>query len=118
MTSPTSQHSSEPSSPRTLHLRHSSNASSVNTNSTGELSGVYFGILNIYTTLPQFVGTAISWVVFSIFEPGKSPELATEADPSEHHSTEGVSGIAICLFIGALCAVIAAWATRRLKVAG
>jgi solute carrier family 45, member 1/2/4 len=117
MHTPPSSHSSPPSTPRTLHLRHSSTASSVNTNSTGELSGVYFGILNIYTTLPQFVGTAISWVVFSIFEPGKSPELATHADPSEHHSTEGVSGIAICLFIGAICAVIAAWATRRLKVA-
>ncbi|KAK3112840.1 hypothetical protein LTR53_010447 [Teratosphaeriaceae sp. CCFEE 6253] len=110
-------HSSH-SSPRTLHLRHSSNASSVDNTSTGELSGIYLGILNIYTTLPQFVGTGISWVVFSLLEPGKSPELATEAHPSEHHSTEGVSGIAVCLFIGAMSALVAAWATRRLKIAG
>ncbi|KAK4961017.1 hypothetical protein LTR10_001506 [Elasticomyces elasticus] len=110
-----SSHSSH-SSPRTLHLRHSSNASAGNTSSTGESSGIYLGILNIYTTLPQFVGTGISWVVFSILEPGKSPELATEAHPDEHHSTEGVSGIAVCLFIGALSALVAAWATRRLKV--
>jgi solute carrier family 45, member 1/2/4 len=41
-----------------------------------ELSGIYFGILNIYTTLPQFVGTGISWIVFSMLEPGKSTELA------------------------------------------
>ena len=82
---------------------------------TGELSGVYFGILNIYTTLPQFVGTFISTIVFAVLEPGKSPELATEADPSEHHSTDGPNAIAICLFIGAVSAVGAAYATSRLK---
>ncbi|CAK4017863.1 General alpha-glucoside permease [Lecanosticta acicola] len=98
----------------TLHLRHSS-TSSAGSSSTGELSGIYLGILNIYTTLPQFVGTGISWVVFSILEPGKSPELADEAHPDEHHSTEGVSGIGVCLFIGALCSVAAARATRRLR---
>jgi len=82
--------------------------------SSGELSGVYFGILNIYTTLPQFVGTFISTIVFAVFEPGKSPELATEADPSEHHRTDGPNAIAICLFIGAVSAVGAAYATSRL----
>ncbi|KAK3717811.1 hypothetical protein LTR37_005582 [Vermiconidia calcicola] len=102
------------SPPRTLHLRHDSNASAPSS-STGELSGIYLGILNIYTTLPQFVGTAISWVVFSILEPGKSPELAKDAQPDEHHSTEGLSGIGVCLFIGGLSAVVAAWATRRLR---
>jgi len=83
--------------------------------STGEGSGVYLGILNLYTTLPQFVGTFISWIVFSILEPGKSPELAKEAHPDEHHSTDGPNGIAVCLFIGALSAVVAAWATTRLR---
>ena len=67
--------------------------------------------------MPQFVGTGISWVVFSILEPGKSPELAKDAHPDEHHSTEGVSGIAVCLFIGAVCAIGAAWATRKLGTA-
>jgi solute carrier family 45 protein 1/2/4 len=83
--------------------------------STGELSGIYFGILNIYTTLPQFVGTFISTIVFSILEPGKSPELAHDADPEEHHGTEGPNAIAVCLFIGSLSMVGAAYATRRLK---
>lgn len=83
--------------------------------SNGELSGVYFGILNIYTTLPQFIGTFISALVFAILEPGKSPELATEAPPEEHHDTDGPNAIAICLFIGALCAAVAAFVTRRLK---
>ncbi len=88
---------SNDSPPRILHLRHDS-TTSLPSSSTGELSGIYLGILNIYTTLPQFVGTAISWVVFSILEPGKSPELAKDAHPDEHHSTEGLSGIGVCLF--------------------
>jgi solute carrier family 45, member 1/2/4 len=82
---------------------------------TGELSGVYFGILNIYTTIPQFIGTLLSTVVFMILEPGKSPELAHGAKPEEHHSTEGPNAIAVVLFIGALGAVMAIFATRKLK---
>jgi solute carrier family 45, member 1/2/4 len=81
----------------------------------GDLSGVYLGILNLYVTLPQFIGTFISWAVFSILEPGKSPELAKEAHPTEHHSTEGPNAIAVCLFIGAVCAVRAAQLCARLK---
>lgn len=81
--------------------------------STGELSGIYFGILNIYTTLPQFVGTFISLIVFSVLEPGKSPELAGEAGGEVRK--EGPNGIAICLFIGALSTLGAAYATRRLR---
>lgn len=61
------------------------------------------------------MGTGISWVVFSVLEPGKSPELAKDAHPDEHHSAEGFSGIGVCLFIGALCAIGAAHATRGLK---
>jgi solute carrier family 45 protein 1/2/4 len=82
---------------------------------TGELAGIYLGILNLYTTLPQFIATGISMVVFTVLEPGKSPELAKDAHPDEHHSTEGYNGIAVCLFIGALCSVAAAVATQRFK---
>jgi solute carrier family 45 protein 1/2/4 len=84
--------------------------------STGELSGIYFGILNIYTTLPQFVGTFISMIVFSVLEPGKSPELAEDAKPEETHATDGVNAIAVCLFIGALSTLGAAYATWKLKM--
>lgn len=83
--------------------------------STGESSGKYLGIMNVYTTLPQFVGTGISWVVFSLLEPGKSPELSKETDPSEVHGTDGPNAIGVCLFIGAICAGVAAVATSRLK---
>jgi solute carrier family 45 protein 1/2/4 len=87
-----------------------------NSESSGsELAGVYLGILNLYTTLPQFIGTFISWTVFSILEPGKSPELAKEAHPDEHHPTDGPNAIAVCLFIGAMAAVLAAYATKKLK---
>lgn len=82
--------------------------------STGELSGLYFGILNIYNTLPQFIGTFISLIVFSILEPGKSPELS-DADPSEHHSTDGPNAISVCLMIGAFSSLGAAYATKKLK---
>lgn len=97
--------------PVALHLNQGMEEAS---SSTGESSGKYLGIMNLYTTLPQFVGTGISWVVFSLLEPGKSPELS-EAPPEEHHSTDGPNAIAVCLFIGACSACMAVLATRRLK---
>jgi solute carrier family 45 protein 1/2/4 len=105
------------------HNRHSesstrrgsnSNSNKPTSSSTGEMAGVYLGVLNIFTTLPQFVGTGISTLVFSVLEPGLSPELAQHADPEEHHGKDGVSGIGICLFIGAVCSAWAAWKCRRL----
>lgn len=83
--------------------------------SAGELAGIYLGILNLYTTLPQFVATGISTVVFTLLEPGKSPELAKDAHPDEHHGTDGYNGISVCLFIGAISSLGAAYATQRLK---
>ncbi|KAF2205805.1 sucrose transport protein-like protein [Delitschia confertaspora ATCC 74209] len=98
-----------------LRLQHGPDELNTSHNGTAEGSGIYLGILNLYTTLPQFVGTFISWIVFSLLEPGKSPELAKEAHPDEHHSTDGPNAIAVCLFIGALSAGAAAMATRRLR---
>jgi solute carrier family 45 protein 1/2/4 len=91
------------------------NVEKSNEAANGELAGIYLGILNLYTTLPQFIATGISMVVFSVLEPGKSPELAKDAHPDEHHGTEGYNGIAVCLFVGALCSVVAAVATQRFK---
>ncbi|KAH7348050.1 sucrose transport protein SUC2 [Pyrenochaeta sp. MPI-SDFR-AT-0127] len=99
-------------SPVALHLNHGLEEAS--SSQTGESSGKYLGIMNLYTTLPQFVGTGISWAVFSLLEPGKSPELS-EAPPEERHSTDGPNAIAVCLFIGACSACLAVVATRRLK---
>jgi solute carrier family 45 protein 1/2/4 len=99
------------STPTLLRLEHGPDEEVA---STGELSGLYFGILNIYTTIPQFIGTFISMIVFSILEPGKSPELSG-GDPSEHHGTDGPNAIAVCLFIGALSTIGAAFATKKLR---
>ena len=88
--------------------------------STGETAGIYLGILNLFTTLPQFVGTFISMIVFSLLEPGKHPELhkgpedgAVTETPEK--ATDGPNAIAVCLFIGALSAVGAAYATAKMK---
>jgi len=85
------------------------------TASTGELSGIYFGIMNIYTTIPQLLSTLGSAVVFGVLEPGKSPELAADVDPSEGHLKDGPNAIAVCMFLGAISSVAAAVATRKLK---
>lgn len=84
--------------------------------STGELSGIYFGILNIYVTIPQFLSTLMTGVVFAVLEPGKSPELAAEALPDEQSDpSHGPNAIAVSLVIGALSSLMAAWATARLR---
>ncbi|KAG5918042.1 hypothetical protein E4U53_004128 [Claviceps sorghi] len=82
--------------------------------SGAELSGIYFGILNIYSTIPQFIGSLLAAVVFAVLEPGKSRELAGENGESLPKA-EGPNAIAVCLFIGALCAIVASLVTRRLK---
>lgn len=92
---PLGRNSIDLDSPSTLHLQQPESEQQ----STGEGSGKYLGIMNVYTTLPQFVGTGISFVVFSLLEPGKSPELS-DAPEHEHHSTDGVNAISVCLFIG------------------
>ncbi|KAF4948460.1 hypothetical protein FGADI_9657 [Fusarium gaditjirri] len=97
-----------------LQLDHGSEVDMPSTASTGELSGIYFGILNIYTTLPQFVGTFISTIVFAVLEPGKSPELAD--DEKKQPDPDGPNAIAVCLFIGAMSSLVAAYVTRKLKV--
>ncbi len=109
---PQRRSSVELQSPVGLHLDHGLEEG--NSNQADGNSGKYLGIMNLYTTLPQFMSTGISWIVFNALEPGKSPELS-EAPPEEHHSTDGPNGIAVCLFIGACSACVAALATRRFK---
>ncbi|KAL6715789.1 hypothetical protein ACLMJK_006750 [Lecanora helva] len=102
---------------RLNHLDPDMDDSPANDNSTGETAGIYLGILNLFTTLPQFVGTFISMIVFSILEPGKSPELHADGGEEEvKKAADGPNAIAVCLFIGALSAIGAAYATTRMKV--
>lgn len=89
--------------------------SSPNIPSTGELAGIYLGVLNVYTTLPQFVGTFISWIVFTVLEPAVTK--GDESQDSQWMNLDGDSpnAISVCLFIGAISALVAAEATRRLR---
>lgn len=100
-----------------LHLNHPE-ADTETVSSTGELAGIYLGVLNVYTTLPQFVGTFLSWVVFSILEPDRKDNVADD-DPDHHRwlnlKKNAPNAIAVCMFVGALCSVVAAEAARRLK---
>ncbi|KAF2238582.1 MFS general substrate transporter, partial [Viridothelium virens] len=77
-----------------------------------ETAGVYLGILNLFTTLPQFVGTFVSMIVFRILEPGKDQELAHAIHI--HRPSSGPNAIAVCMFIGGVSAFIASQLTRRL----
>lgn len=108
-----------------LHLNH--RPSPHGAPATGELAGIYLGVLNVYTTLPQFLGTFIAWIVFMIMEPGR--EMGEGGDSLEsvdrEHGGLDLKGqhnetnpIAVCLFIGALSALAAAEATRRFRKMG
>lgn len=90
------------------------------------MAGVYLGIHNIFATVPQFLATFVSMVVFSILEPGQSPELAASDDklPSFADDTaetlgtsakSGLSGTAICLAIGAVFQLVAAAQSFRMR---
>ena len=84
--------------------------------SAGKRSGVYLGILQVYTSLPAFLGSGMTWIIFSIFEPKR------KRDPKDPRSwldldENGSDAISICIFMGALCAAVAAgmaWHLRRM----
>ncbi|PYH92723.1 MFS general substrate transporter [Aspergillus ellipticus CBS 707.79] len=106
-----------------LRLNHDSDSDSdvedggsSNIPSTGELAGIYLGVLNVYTTLPQFVGTFISWIVFSVLEPGSTKrDDAAQESQWMNLDKSTPNAISICLFIGALSALVAVEATRRMR---
>ncbi|OJJ79905.1 putative sucrose transporter [Aspergillus glaucus CBS 516.65] len=86
--------------------------------STGELAGIYLGVLNVYTTLPQFVGTFISWIVFSILEPANAKRDDNSQEAMWMNlDKNSPNAISVCLFIGALSALVASEATRRMRYA-
>ncbi|GAA5836239.1 hypothetical protein JCM3766R1_003465 [Sporobolomyces carnicolor] len=56
----------------------------------GDQAGVILGCHNIYLVLPQFVVTALSSIIFAIFDPGKSI-LGSHAPPVESSSADVVA---------------------------
>ena len=92
------------------------------------MAGIYLGIHNIFATIPQFLATFISMIVFSILEPGQSPELTageasspsipatTDVEQSTgKFATSGLSGTAVCLAIGAIFQLVAAAQSMRMR---
>jgi solute carrier family 45 protein 1/2/4 len=78
---------------------------------TNDVAGEMLGIMNVFVTLPQFIMTFVSSVVFAILEPGKSKEL-TEG---KVQGNAGVSAIAVVMVIGGFGSVVAAWLTLKLR---
>lgn len=119
LSTPSSSTSS--SSPTTLHLSHPPTDPTSHL-PTGELSGIYLGVLNVYTTLPQLVGTFIAWIVFSLLERSKSPTQGSDDDPDHHRWLDLQHGapnaVSVCLCVGAAAALVGAEAARRLRGMG
>lgn len=81
---------------------------------------MYLGVLNVYTTLPQLVGTFVSWVVFSVLERDKTD--LSDDDPEHHKWLDLQKGapnaVAVCLFVGACAALVGVDRARRLRGVG
>ena len=69
-------------------------------------SGVYLGILNLFTTFPQMISTFISTIVFYVFDSAEGQRGADADTPA---------AIGVCLFIGALSSFGAAYATQQFR---
>jgi len=78
---------------------------------TNDVAGEMLGIMNVFVTLPQFIMTFVSSIVFAILEPGKSKEL-TEG---KTQGNGGVSAIAVVMVIGGLGSLVAGWLTMKLR---
>ena len=78
---------------------------------TNDVAGEMLGIMNVFVTLPQFIMTFVSSVVFAILEPGKSKEL-TEGKVEVRG---GVSAIAVVMVIGGVGSLVAGWLTIKLR---
>jgi solute carrier family 45 protein 1/2/4 len=78
---------------------------------TNDVAGEMLGIMNVFVTLPQFIMTFVSSLVFAILEPGKSKEL-TEGKVEVRG---GVSAIAVVMVIGGIGSIAACWLTMKLR---
>lgn len=78
---------------------------------TNDVAGEMLGIMNVFVTLPQFIMTFVSSIVFAILEPGKSKEL-TEGKVEVRG---GVSAIAVVMVIGGIGSIAACWLTIKLR---
>jgi solute carrier family 45, member 1/2/4 len=75
------------------------------------VAGEMLGIMNVFVTLPQFIMSFVSGVLFAILEPGERKEF-TGSKSEENH---GVNAIAAVMVIGGVGSLVAAWLTLKLR---
>jgi len=103
-------HSDEPTS--LLHPHTSSGASTPPAEKTLELSGIYFGILNIYITIPQVLANVVCYFVFSVLDKDRLEDPDSGKNRGKGRTP---NAIGVCFFLGAVCALMAAWNTSKLR---
>ncbi|KAK9491088.1 hypothetical protein V1508DRAFT_358767 [Lipomyces doorenjongii] len=79
---------------------------------SSEQAGIYLGLHNVSITIPQFVSTFMSFIIFSILDPGKSEELTGDGD---EESRTGVDAIGVTLRLGGITALVAAYMAWKLR---
>ncbi|KAK9484880.1 hypothetical protein V1527DRAFT_468433 [Lipomyces starkeyi] len=79
---------------------------------SSEQAGIYLGLHNVSITIPQFVSTFMSFVIFSILDPGKSEELTGDG---EEQSRTGVDAIGVTLRLGGITALVSAYMAWKLR---
>ncbi|KAK9360913.1 hypothetical protein V1504DRAFT_453638 [Lipomyces starkeyi] len=79
---------------------------------SSEQAGIYLGLHNVSITIPQFVSTFMSFVIFSILDPGKSEELTGDGD---EQSRTGVDAIGVTLRLGGITALVSAYMAWKLR---
>lgn len=93
--------------------------------SGNELSGIYLGILNVFACLPQFAASFMSFIVFSILEPGENLQFTGGASDDGaplgeggqvvEGKAEGVNAIALVMALGGVSVLIAAKETIKFR---
>ncbi|KAK9459797.1 uncharacterized protein V1516DRAFT_678021 [Lipomyces oligophaga] len=78
---------------------------------SSDQAGSYMGLHNVSITIPQFISTFASFIVFSVLDPGRSDELTGGEDGPK----TGVNAIGVTLQLGGITALGAAYMANKLR---
>ncbi|KAK9235920.1 hypothetical protein V1525DRAFT_408443 [Lipomyces kononenkoae] len=79
---------------------------------SSEQAGIYLGLHNVSITIPQFVSTFMSFIIFSLLDPGKSDELTGDTDEP---ARTGIDAIGVTLRLGGITSLGAAYMAWKLR---
>ncbi|KAK9370440.1 hypothetical protein V1509DRAFT_617783 [Lipomyces kononenkoae] len=83
---------------------------------SSEQAGIYLGLHNVSITVPQFVSTFMSFIIFSLLDPGKSDELTGDTgDTGDEASRTGIDAIGVTLRLGGVTSLVAAYMAWKLR---